>query len=238
MNSVKLGLLATLALVGASFGTTVTGSSLQTVLNNISEGGVSTTNVNTDQVAGDKYWNLTASGGSVATMIIEIAGYAGQNEFGIYEATNPSNKVTLFHGGDQAGDFVTVSIKANGNVYLSTAGSSPVTTFSGPTFGYFLKSPTTTFYSNDALNSDAADHMVAYQGKGQTVTTPGNYPGEWTNNEYILAWEDLAAPGADFDFDDMVVMVESVKPVPEPTTLGLMGLGLMSLAFAARRRNK
>ena len=50
----------------------------------------------------------------------------------------------------------------------------------------------------------------------------------------MLGWEDVAY--GDNDFDDMVVMVESVRPVPEPTTLGLMGLGLLSLGLLARRK--
>lgn len=237
MKNLKLGLLATLSLVGASFGTIVNGSSLQTILNNLSVDGVSDVNANTDQVSADKYWQLTASGGSVATMIIEIAGLAGSNKLGIYDGANPSSKVMLFDGADGAGDQVRVSLKANGSVYIDGAIQAGVT-FTGPTFGYYLETVNGTFYSNDALNSDGRDHMVAYQGKDEVVTLPGYYPAPWTPNEYVLAWEDLAAPGGDFDFDDMVLMVESVRPVPEPTTLGLMGLGLMSLAFAARRRNK
>lgn len=232
MKNLKLSLLASLALAGMSWGTTINGSSLQTILNNITNDGSSSVNVNTDQVSADKYWQLSASGASAATMIIEVAGYAGSNTFGIYDGANPANTVTLFNGAATGGDQTFVSIKATGAVWVN--GSATGTVFSGPTFGYFLLSPAGTFYSNDALNPGGTDHMVAFQGTGDIVTLPGNYPGEWTTNQYILGWEDL--PVGDNDFDDMVLMVDLVKPVPEPTTLGLMGLGLLGLMAAARRK--
>jgi hypothetical protein len=232
MNSLKLSLLASLAMVGAASATTINGTSLQTVLNNITTGGVSSVDVQNDQILQDKYWALTATGGSVATMIIEIAGYAGSNTFGVFDAANPSNKVTLFNGPAVGGDQVTLSIKATGAVYVNNVATG--VTFSAVNFGYFLQGPGGTFYSDNALNGDAADHMVSFQGKDDEVTLPGNYPGLWTPNEYVLGWEDVAY--GDNDFDDMVVMVESVRPVPEPTTLGLMGLGLLSLGLLARRK--
>jgi hypothetical protein len=232
MKNLKLSLLASLAMVGASWATTINGTSLQTVLNNITTGGTSSVNVQTDQVAQDKYWALTATGGSVATMVIELAGYAGSNTFGVYDLANPSNKVTLFNGAATGGDQVVFSMKANGSVYVNFANTG--TTFQSTNFGYFLQGPGGTFYSDEALNVDSADHMVSYAGKNDEVTLPGNYPGLWTPDEYVLGWEDTA--NGDKDFDDMVVMVESVRPVPEPTTLGLLGAGLLGLGLLARRK--
>lgn len=232
MNNLKVSLLACVAMVGASWGTTISGSSLQTVLNNITTGGVSSVDVQADQVSQDKYWSLTATGGSVATMVIELAGYSGSNTFGVYDLANPSNKVTLFNGPATGGDQAVFSLKANGAVYLNMANTGTV--FQSTNFGYFLQGPGGTFYSDDALNVDAADHMVSFSGKNDEVTLPGNYPGLWTPDEYVLGWEDTAL--GDKDFDDMVVMVESVRPVPEPTTLGLMGLGLLGIALVARRK--
>jgi len=232
MKNFKLTMLASLVMAGASWGTVINGSSLQTILNNITNDGSSSVDVNTDQVSQDKYWALTASGTSAATMIIEVAGYATSNTFGLYDLANPSNKVTLFSGVATDGDQAAVSIKASGAVYVNFVNTGVV--FSSTNFGYFLSGPGGTFYSDDALNPGGLDHMVSYQGEGDIVTLPGLYSGTWTPNEYVLAWEDVAY--GDNDFDDMVVMVESVQPVPEPTTLGLMGLGLLGMGLMARRK--
>lgn len=232
MKNLKLGLMASLVMAGASWGTVINGSSLQTILNNITNDGSSSVDVNADQVSQDKYWALTASGTSAATMIIEVAGNASSNTFGLYDLANPSNKVTLFAGVATGGDQAAVSIKNTGAVYVNFVNTGVV--FASSSFGYFLSGPGGTFYSDDALNPSGLDHMVSYQGKNDLVTLPGLYSGTWTPNEYVLAWEDLAY--GDNDFDDMVVMVESVQPVPEPTTLGLMGLGLLGMGLLARRK--
>jgi hypothetical protein len=51
-------------------------------------------------------------------------------------------------------------------------------------------------------------------------------------SNWIFGFED----GGDNDFNDMVVKVESLKPVSAPGTLALLGLGLLGIG-ALRRRN-
>ncbi len=192
-----------------------------------------------DALSYDTYWSITAAGGSLATIVIEIAGYAPNNTFGIFDPSDPAKKVQVFGGLAGGGSQAVLSILLDGSVFLNFVDTGK--DFSGNSFGYYLTNGETnpqTFYSDAALNSDAFDHMVAFQGKNvDTVQIANLAPGRWTNCEYILAWEDLYG-GGDWDYNDMVIMVESVNPapVPEPATMLLLGSGLIGLAGFGRKK--
>lgn len=211
-------------------------SGLQGVLDNITKGpnpGNSSVDVTTDMLleGTDKQWHITGTGGSVATIVIELAGFAGTNTFGVYDLVNPANRVQIFTGGASAGAMALLAIDAAKNVYIN---GTPVATFGSTSFGYYLDSSNAegggVFYSDTALNPDQLDHMLAYQGTNtDTVQIPPWAAGLWTDNEYILAWEDLLR-GGDLDYNDFVVMVESVMvPVPAAVLLGILGLGVAGL---------
>jgi hypothetical protein len=99
--------------------------------------------------------------------------------------------------------------------------------------GFYLDTTTANqgiFFSDTLLNTDQTDHMLAYAGQGDTIQIQPFDPGPWQSNEYILAWEDLSG-GGDLDYEDLVVLVESITPIPVPAAvlLGMLGLGVAGL---------
>jgi hypothetical protein len=239
------------------------GASLQGTLDGITiapNPGISSVNVLTDDLPDmiDSYWGITGTGGSVSTLVIELASFASTNTFGVFDATNPMTKAQLFDGAATTGSQVTLSITSLGDVYINHVDTG--IDFGGTYFGFYMDSrlghPGWTgglWYSDTSLNVDGMDHMYAYQGKNiDTVQISPWGPGLWTDSEFVIAFEDLHQmhwgnqngindgypewSDVEPDFSDMVVMVESVQPIPEPCTLLLLGLGLVGVAGIGRKK--
>jgi len=226
----KLLLLASSLIVALSAKATVvnvSGANGEQTLQQIVAG--TSINVNTSQLAADSYFTASSLSG---LMVIEIAGYAPNNAFGIYEQGNTANKYQVFAGAAGAG--ATTAL-----IDLST-----LVGWGSTSFGFYLKNTVANFtwYSDASLNAGGGlDHFVTYKGTaGETMTASGITFG---SNDYLIGIEDLNL--GDYDYNDMVVKVHLNVPeielhnnVPESSaTVALLGVGMLALA-AIRRRQK
>lgn len=201
------------------------------------------------------YWSIGGTGISANKIVLEIAGNANSNTFGIFDPTNSANQLQLFSGSASAGWSTVLMNLGGGNYSVTTFNASGVmqsstTATFGTTnlFGYYLSGPGGTFFSDASMNEatsnplyypNGAPHMVAYEGDNTNTLTVGNTTGLFLNNEFLLAWEDTTYGSSDLDYNDFVVLVESVHSVPEPAALGMFGFGMLLIGAAVglnRRR--
>ena len=187
----------------------------------------------------DAAWTTVGSIGQI-DIVLELAGNASTNTFGVYDLNDPNRRLTVFDGADGVGDQAILRLRqttGGWRVSVQEIGSGGWTHqfISTSAFGFYLSvQGEGTFYSQTGRNADGVDHLYAYQGTG-TPFLSGALAGEvFSANDYILAWEDLLG-GGDRDYQDFVAVVQDISPVPLPPAVLLLISGLVGLAGVSRR---
>lgn len=203
--------------------------SLQEIFDSIIQSGPSIDVIN-DQVP-YALFQSSGTGGSIATFVIEVTANADNNTFGIYSAGDSSNRAEIFSGADTAGSQKIVSFMANGDVLVNFQ---TVATGFASSFGFYISTGPAlvgngAFFSEDSLNPNGDAQAVIYQGAGQVVQIDPWAAGVIGSEHFIVAFEDEVLANSDKDYQDLVVLIESVHPVPAPAAavLGLVGLGVV-----------
>jgi hypothetical protein len=155
----------------------------------------------------------TTSGGDIATLLVEVAGYASTNTFGWYLTTTPSDRHQIFPGSAGAGTVSAVFTPTGNYGFYIGVGSGANQTY------YYMTS------SNNVADKNI-QHFAVFR------------PSD-TGNIFYIGIEDLPWCSSDKDFQDMVVRVTPAgggNEVPLPPSALLLGSGLLGLLIMRRSK--
>lgn len=219
LHALLVALVAMTAIAGTAHAAfrapqvSVLGGSLQFFFNGIGE----SINVATQQDATTS-WTHTSSSTTGYTILIESSGSAASNAIGLYNGSDASPTLfNLLTGAADDYSFATATFQPGGQLTVNRFDSNALpigsSVYAGvdPTgFGFYIQGPGGTFYTQDARNPGGKAQALAFKGTG------GN-AGTW-----FLCFEDAAVSGSsDQDYDDAVILMESVNTTPvQKTTWG------------------
>ena len=185
------------------------------------------------------YWTLTQ--GSIASNMALYfeADPSSENAvaFGIYDLSTEPHLAEVFAAGNTAIASANVSFNNNSTALVIEMFDSgdlldPIVTnvypFMETTFGFYIAEGiydataedygySNVLFSDDTMNEGSGAALLAYN------ADPGSY---------IFAG-DIDGDG---DFCDIITHAESIKPIPEPATMLLLGSGLIGLARFGRKK--
>jgi hypothetical protein len=188
----------------------VLGGSLQAYFGGIGE----SINVNTDQDA-TQAWTKTSSSTQTHTIQFQGSVNAAAHILGMYNSADAVPALyVLMSGAVGPLGFSTATFGVGGtltiNRFDSNANFLSSTVYAGADpngFGFYLSGPNGTYFSQDARNPGGLAQALSYRGTGANTGT------------WFICWEESnRSAGADDDFDDEVLLMESVNPTPVSRT--------------------
>jgi len=212
---------------------------LQVILNTITEGPV------LDVVNDQSAFALWTHTDIKATTALEVAYYtAGNGQLGLYDSLGNEFLFPTFINPNVGNppldlDFTTewnsINFTISGGNLL--AGGSFVEDGWSDSFGFFWLRDGNSVYTEDSKNGGNPEALSYLLEAGTPINLEGFGLGDFGvaggNDDWILAFDNYGGPN---DFNDAVMIVKDMQPVPEPATMLLFGAGLIGLAGVARKR--